>query len=336
MLEMLPIVLISVVFLSLIALPVMIIGGQILSITRKRSAYEKCAKQISLLSCLCSWLINIVALWPLWQRLAPHFTKQNSLIHPTQSAENITSTTQSVQSFNFSALLEHIQNTIWIQAILLIWASLLLATILTTLCHVLWPVWKKWRLPYQCTLIIITSWMAWAFYGTMCFIFAENAAHLGIPYPATLTMFFQSSFDTSIWNALPYVPPLAFAMAGGTSAVWLILRRNSDDFGRDYYATMLPWCATWARNAWFIMWVLLLGVTAIQWIHLIQEGSYLQSPAFLHTALLLLLWVIPGVLWTLCIKSATPLRHKATLILALVLGMCIIVPLYMGLVEQVI
>lgn len=46
--------------------------------------------------------------------------------------------------------------------------------------------------------------------------------------------------------------PLAFAMPALAALLWLVLRRNRDDYGRDYYRVMLGWCARWGCVAWSV------------------------------------------------------------------------------------
>ncbi len=71
--------------------------------------------------------------------------------------------------------------------------------------------------------------------------------------------------------------------------------------------------------------------TAVVWLNLLQSDDYLTTPEFLQGALLLLLWIVPGILWTLVLRSQNPLRHKLTLVIAFVIASLIIAPLYTGL-----
>ncbi len=320
--EMFTILVCSVALLSLISLPIMVLFGQNLSLIRKRSAYEKCAKQLSLLTCILGWFMNVVVLWPLWQRISPHIHEQISQANQADATSQI---------FDFTHVWAYFTNTIPLQAVTFVWASLFFATLIISYYHSNWSHWKDYRLTHQCATIFAACWYAFTLYAIICIFYAEKNLVLGIAYPQSATELFSPNFEASIWNSIPFLPALAFALGGGLAAVWLIIRRHKDDYGRDYYANMLPWCASWARNAWFLVWFLLVGITAVGWIGLLQEGNYLQNPEFLRSALLLMLWVIPGILWTLCLKSNTPLRHKGTLILAFFLAMAFIIPLYTGL-----
>lgn len=138
--------------------------------------------------------------------------------------------------------------------------------------------------------------------------------------------------DAALWNALAYLPPLALAMSGGLGALWLVIRRNRDDYGRDHYMQMLPWCASWARNSWLVLWMLLAGFTGLNLWHVHLAEGRLYGRELIHGAVFLLLWIIPALLWTVVTRSLSPLRHKLTLLLAMVLAMFFVMAVYMGLI----
>ncbi len=310
------ILLCSLSFLAVIALPLMGIGGQTLSLIRQRTAYAKCAKQLTLLAVILGWFLSLASLWPLWLRLSPH-------ILPLFAADG--------QSVTMPLLLEPILKQVYLQAHLVVVGLIWAATLCVTFYFALWKHWKNHRVPLQCLALIAACWYAMAAFGSISIISMDTAFAQGMAYPTKLTNFFTPNLTTSFWNGAPYVLPLAFSMGGGLGALWLIIRRNKDDFGRDYYAQMLPWCASWARNGWLIFWLILLATTAIQWMNLAQQENYLSSPEFMYSAGLLLLWIIPGVLWTLPMRSEHPLRHKATLVLAFIFGAISIAPIFTSL-----
>ncbi len=313
------IVLCSLFFLVIMALPIISISGQTLSLIRQRSAYAKCAKQITLLALFLGWTITLASLYPLWLRVSPPLLAL------------IAQVAVDGQPINYLGLWEPIKASAYLQAHVYGVGLLLAASILLSIFYARWSAWKNNRILLQSHAIFAACWYAMAFYSTLCILQADEALTLGIAHPLTLNAFFMPSFDANFWSILPYIPPLSFALAGGFACVWLILRRNKDDFGRDYYAQMLPWCAVWARNAWLVFWLILLALTGVQWITLLQQENYLQNPEFIRSVAFVLLWLIPGILWAIAIKSAHPLRHKATLILAFILGTCSIVPLYQAL-----
>ncbi len=312
-LNMTALLVLSIPTLSIIGLPIMIITGQVLSILRERSAYAKCAKQISNLTLILAYLLCVVGLGILWIRVG------GAIFAPQ------------AEPFNWQLLFGYNPSMVSIQADLIIWLTFLAASALMTIVHITWPTWEEKRLVHQSMAIVASFWYGFAAYGIVCVMSAEYAATIGIDYPLSIASLFMPRFESNFWNAGPYLAPLAFALGGGMVSVWLIIRRNYDDFGRDYYATMLKWCASWARAAWFILWFLLVGTTIIQWLGELQNPNYMTSPAFLQSALFLFLWLIPGVLWTLALRSEAPLRHKMTMILAFVMASFIIMPLFVSL-----
>ncbi len=326
-LHMATILLVSVPLLAIVGLPIMIISGQILSILRQRTSYAKCAKQITKLTLILSYILCIAGLGILWLRLGPTI-----LASLTQASAHLGTTVEPMtQGITFAQLFSANPNLVHIQADIILWITMLSASLLMTLVYTLWPTWEDNRLVHQSMALVSSFWYGLVVYGIICIISAENGLTMGLSYPSSLGTLFRPGYETSFWNSAPYILPLAFALSAGISSLWLIVRRNIDDFGRDYYANMLKWCAAWARAAWFILWFLLTGTTAFKWINSLKVEDYLTSPEFLHGALFLLLWLIPGILWTLVTRSANPLRHKATLVLAFVFAICIIAPLYMDL-----
>lgn len=131
----------------------------------------------------------------------------------------------------------------------------------------------------------------------------------------------------------PMFPPLAvssvllaFACAGGFGLVYLLTRRNRDDFGRDYYAFVTRFTARWAA----LFTALAVGTQA--WIAALMEPERLldgQMPTFIG-------WLMAGgagcallavICWVVTAASKTPMRTKpamllgALLLLAAVAGM---------------
>ncbi len=311
--SMISILAIAIPMLAIVSLPTLIIGGQLLSLLRERTAYAKCAKQISRLTLIMGWVLCIIGLVIVWMRVSPSF--MTNINH---------------EAIPLTMLFKADPSIVHLQADIIMWLTLLCANILITIVNLTWPTWEANRVVHQCTSLVSSFWYGMVVYGIVCIISAEHGASIGMHYPMSLGSLFTPSFESSFWNAGPYLLPLAFALGGGLVSVWLIISRRFNDFGRDYYAAMLKWCASWSRAAWFTLWFLLMGATTLQWLGTLQQEDYLTSPDFMQSALFLFLWLIPGVLWTLTSRSQTPLRHKTTMILAFVLSSCIIMPLYLS------
>lgn len=123
--------------------------------------------------------------------------------------------------------------------------------------------------------------------------------------------------DPSSWMFLAHSAVTGLGAAGAFSLIWLILRRNKDDFGRDYYVFATHYCARWAFFSTLLGLLAAVGLT-----------YYLRdtAPPELGQALPPLLYgleyglpFLACVLWLLIIKSATPLRHRPGAVLACLL-----------------
>ncbi len=309
----------AVPFLTVCGIPFIALAGQLTARARQRSAYDKCARQLAFFGTILGSLLCIGGAYFLWIRIKAHI-----------AVLSLHGQTAPVQLADWRTFIE---SSINVQADGLIWLTLMAATFLLSLYTVLWRTLRTSPLIHQCLALVAAFWYCLALYGFICIIYADANLAQGTPYPHNLKAIFLPAFFSPPWNCLPYMPALIFSMAGGFGTVWLILRRKYDDFGRDYYAQMLPWCAKWARNTWLLLWLMLIGVAALQWIQLIQQADVLITPEFIYSAVFLAMWIIPGLLWTLAIRSATPLRHKLTFILAFLLSTGIIIPLYTNLVH---
>lgn len=125
-------------------------------------------------------------------------------------------------------------------------------------------------------------------------------------------------------NALFY-PLLAFLGTVGISTAaifglcYLLLRRNKDDFGRDYYNFSLGYCSMWALLGGVLQTIpsVFLLLQAMPLAVLQAEGF--ANPLFLVWAAGILLPLLACIIWAVTAKSAMPLRHKAGIIGGLVL-----------------
>ncbi len=326
--EMLGVFFFALFFLSLVVMPLMVLVGHILVNVKQRTAYEKCAKQVARCAFLVGWGITGVGGFFLWIRVG------TGLLQGYTDAAGANTPTVSVTSWHtFMQFIQNIftQSTLSMQAEALIWVTLLGATILMSCVYLFWRVLRNARILQQSLLIVTFFWYALVLFGTLCALNHHANVQEGLPTVATLPLFFFPDFSSNLWihfwNVAPIVPTLSVALAGGMACLWLMVRRTRDDFGRDYYAQMLPWCAAWARNGWFLLWFLLAFETGIRFVTLLQEENFLHNPLFLHSIVFLLLWSIPGILWTIGTRSKMPLRHKFTFVLAFMLSAIYIFPL---------
>lgn len=102
---------------------------------------------------------------------------------------------------------------------------------------------------------------------------------LRLDLPNDISAFFIPGLDSSFWPVAAQALCLSASLAGAFSAVYLLLRRNKDDFGRDYYNATLRQASRWAFfagvpqilcAAWLFstLWPsldIIGGLVAVQW-----------------------------------------------------------------------
>jgi len=141
-------------------------------------------------------------------------------------------------------------------------------------------------------------------------------AKLTIAQPGVAS--FQSVFSSSMALPLAVMYPLiSITSAAALSCSYLVLRRNRDDFGRDYYNFGLRLAARWA-------FIPMLGFLACQgWLYAVLPEAFRTMTLETPLGYVWLAAVAVGVLclvpWLLIARSEAPLRLKGLGFLALVL-----------------
>jgi hypothetical protein len=129
-----------------------------------------------------------------------------------------------------------------------------------------------------------------------------------------LVQFFAIPAESLFWPLLLEAAPLGFAFAGSFAAVWLIIMRERQDYGRDYYAFALPYCAKWA------LWATVLAIPA--GVYAMLRGQDIMLPELSHLSPLLLdclsviLPLLACLLWNTIITSEHPMRRKLSVFAA--------------------
>lgn len=267
--------------------------AKIISVSRKRQAYNKCAMQLAVLGVILGWALLIGS------RVWLYYTQH----------EDIT-----------SGIVPFLKEISWIMLSI----GVLLGSIFLSLRNVLknMPVLHVTigmiSAAQNCIALIIVIFTIRATSATL----TPEAANLALPE------LFPSSWDDPLWSAFCYTLPLVLAMPGAIAACWLVIRRKKDDYGRDYYNTMVPWCAAWARNGWLFLWLLLCASTGIQIGIDMRSGVFNAQDAMIDNARILL-WLVPVLLWAIVKKSAIPLRHSWLLFVAFILAGLFMMPYYL-------
>lgn len=277
---------------ALAGLPFMALAAQVLGQMRQRSCYDKGARQLAGLAFGLGWLCTLPGAWLAWTRL------ENAAQYPAI-----------VQGY-------------------MVWLLLLAtATLCVSLHFALWKSLRNWRLCHQCLALLGGSFAGTALYAGLCLLDTECRIDQGLPPVVHMWQVFVPQDQSALWNVLYYLPGLAVGLAAGLGALWLLLRRKRDDYGRDHYNVMLPWCATWARNAWGLLWLVLLTFSLMDMLYGWEDTAVHTLQPYIFQALHVLLWSVPALLWAITARSKVPLRHKLTLLLAQLIAMAFTVPL---------
>ena len=267
-------------------------AARVLAVTRRRSSYEKLSRQLGLLGMCLGWLLLVGS--RIWLFLAESVYPSGSLLQLVLEISWTLLGMAVLCSSLYFTLWKHVQNMVGVHVMLGIASGAMscLALLAALACA---------RLLGAAAL--------------------PPDIHLALPeifFPGWLSPF---------WRAIYWLPPLILAFAGGCGALWLVVRRKADDYGRDHYNAALPWCAAWARNAWAVFWLLLLGSFLLDAFPGGGAENLLQE-TLLREGAWLLFWLLPAVLWLPVSRSSAPLRLKPLVLAALLAAVAFAQPYF--------
>jgi hypothetical protein len=120
------------------------------------------------------------------------------------------------------------------------------------------------------------------------------------------------SLGSPFWPCLVQYVALAPALAGAMGLLFLVHRRDRDNYGRDYYAFSMRLAARWAALS------VLPALLAQPWVLFSLEPGLralvLVSPTGLLWALAVLLMLLCAGLWWAVAKSGSPMRLKGLML----------------------
>lgn len=257
-------------------------------IQTRRAAYDKCAHQLATICLVLGWCLLIAS------RIWIFFNSDGYV----------------PQSF-LGSIIE------------LSWGALGIAVITASMHFALWKIMSAHKILHS-----ILAYLS-GLNGILATVAILGALRLltalDLPNAADLSLrdlFNFRGFPSPLLSASVLLIPLCIGMPAALAPAWLICRRNRDDFGRDYYNTMVPWCAHWAFFSWVIV-TLLLGLSSAAdiWQTVTTAG---MAGLSMEDAILCVARVLPALLatllWALVWKTATPMRYKAGIALALLLS----------------
>ena len=274
---------------------ILTVSGEVLGVRRRRSFYGKCAMQLSMLGQGLGWTLLVGG------RVWLYFLEQD------------------IPNGSILVTFHEIS-----------WMVLGLSVIFSCIYFLLWKTLASYPGIHIGLGVICALQSVLALLLVLASLRTLAVVNLPLAEETTLLQVLVPVWGTEYATSLCYIPFLLLAMPAAFGCVWLLLRRKKDDYGRDHYNTVLPWCAAWARNAWAIVWLLLLAASVLELSPLLQDGT-LETADAVTAGIRVLLWLIPVLFWFIAARSATPLRHKAGLTVSLILSCLFMLPFFMGL-----
>jgi len=127
--------------------------------------------------------------------------------------------------------------------------------------------------------------------------------------PAFLSVWVPPAAGEFLWPAIAQALPHVLGGAGVLAMLVMLLRRNRDDFGRDYYRFALPRAAQWS------LLFVLQGAGPIVAFHLNRPPAHAVGGLFMAFAAGAAVFLIGSAFLSLAVmRSSTPLRLKGTIV----------------------
>ena len=279
----------SVLFLGLVACLAclgvggMLFAGRILARKRKRSSYDKCARQLAFIAIVVGWLLAILCktvsvlktgLWfPVDLRGIFHETCWFLLV--------ITMLYVTIYAF------------LWKQFA----GKTLLQSLFSGVCFVQGFV--------TCLLVFCDARL----------FFLVKDAQTFHDWLLVMPTVLLPPLVSEAFLCLALLVPLFFLLPAVIGNIGLLFVRNRMDYGRDHYTIAIQWCSSVAVK-WLTLACLLIAVHIGA---ILVEQWYAQAYdllAYISCGILFALGIIALILYLCIAKSALPLRYKGTLVFA--------------------
>ena len=252
----------------------------------KRSAYNKAAKQLAVLCLGLGWILLIASRIYL-------FLSSDSYV-PASFLATVTELSWGLFGFSVIAVSIH---------------------------FAVWNFMEKHRI-WHAVIVFLAGFNAvvgtYAILGSL-----RLMAALELPNAASLTLadLFSFSFPSPLCNALIAALLLILAMPAAAGLVWFIMRRKKDDFGRDYYTTVMKWTAGWGKIAWIPLLLVMGAEVYFDVTPLLQAESEITLMTIASQAARVVPPVLVCIFMWLTAKNDLPMRCKPLCILAFLLSM---------------
>ncbi len=123
-------------------------------------------------------------------------------------------------------------------------------------------------------------------------------------------LFNFSVLPSPLFYALVMTVPLALAMPSGFGLVWLAVRRSRDDYGRDYYTSIMRWVARWGFIAWIPVVLLAGGIVYLEALPLLDAGTQIEPMTLAIYGCRVLPALLACIMLCVMRRSALPMRLR--------------------------
>ncbi|WP_243363349.1 hypothetical protein [Fundidesulfovibrio terrae] len=184
-------------------------------------------------------------------------------------------------------------------------ALLVLCAVLAVAYRATWQILKENR-PAHAAMGMAATVCGWG----LGYLFLSFFRHFAVSSadPAADPTLFLPPLDSASWLLLPSVLALTLAMAGASAPLYLIYRREKDDFGRDYYNYALKMAGKWALGGSAGALASQGALFALLWP--VVRDMPIRASFFWGEAVALTAFVMAGLLWSMVLKNQNPLRLK--------------------------
>ncbi|MFP4071153.1 MAG: hypothetical protein ACLFTB_03800 [Desulfovibrionales bacterium] len=166
---------------------------------------------------------------------------------------------------------------------------------------------KKKGLHILLGVILMIALLAFFFLlaGVKARFFSHAPGEIG---PVPLGAYFSWPATSMFWPVVSQLLLLSLGLAWAIALPFLLVRRNRDDFGRDYYNWSITNAARWAL-------VFMLGqFIVLPWVYLLGLEIGSEHLAFMIGFVVAIF--LCAAVWLILLRSITPLRWKGLIILS--------------------